>query len=111
VDREPRKERTISLLVLSVAMKPVTSVIGELFQVSECSYRGADIAHFVNSIIVFVSAASTRAQFPCGQVTLVLGLLLFPVQYAAAEYWLKNSSWSRMLLDTASSKSDMGSMH
>jgi hypothetical protein len=52
----------------------------------------AGLAYFSNSVSVLVLAASTRAQFPCGQVTFVLGLLLFPRQYAAAEYWLKNSS-------------------
>jgi hypothetical protein len=71
---EPRKDRTMSLLVVSVATKPVTSV-ARLFS---------------NSVRVFVFAASTRAQLPCGQVILVLGLLLLPRQYAAAEYCEKN---------------------
>ena len=61
-------------------------------------------AYFSNSVSVFVFAASTRAQLPCGHVTFVLGLLLLPRQYAAAEYWLKNSSWSRTLADTAIAK-------
>lgn len=64
--------------------------------------KGCDgVAYFSNSVSVFVLAASTRAQFPCGQVTFVLGLLLFPRQYAAAEYWLKNWSWSKMFAETA----------
>jgi hypothetical protein len=69
-EREPRKDRTMSLLVLSVATKPVMS----------------DLMEFSNSVRVLVFAASTLAQFPCGHVILVLGLLLFPRQYAAAEY-------------------------
>lgn len=84
-ERDPRKERTMSLFVESVATKPVTS----------------DLMEFSNSVKVLVLAASTRAQFPWGQVILVLGLLLFTRQYAAAEYWLKNCSWSRTLADTA----------
>lgn len=54
----------MSLLVVSVATKPVTS----------------DLMLFSNSLSVFVLAASTRAQLPWGQVTLVLGLLLLPRQ-------------------------------
>ena len=73
-EREPRKERTMSLLVVSVATKPVIS----------------DWMEFSNSVRVLVFACSTLAQFPWGQVIFVLGLLLFPRQYAAAEYWLKN---------------------
>lgn len=42
--------------------------------------------HFSNSVRVFVSAASTLAQFPCGHVILVPVELLFPPQYAAALY-------------------------
>lgn len=41
-----------------------------------------------NSVKVFVSADWTSGQFPCGQVTFVLGLSLLIGQYAAAEYWL-----------------------
>jgi hypothetical protein len=82
---EPRKERTMSLLVVSMATKPVISLAME----------------FWNSVVVIVVAASTRAQFPCGQVTFEPGLLLFPRQYAAAEYWEKNWSWSRTFAETA----------
>jgi len=57
--------------------------------------------YFSNSVSVVVSAASTRAQLPCGQVTFVPGLLLFPRQYAAAEYCEKNWSWSKISLETA----------
>jgi hypothetical protein len=60
----PRKLSTMSLFVVSVATKPVISV-ARLFS---------------NSVRVFVFAASTRAQFPCGQVILVLGELLLPRQ-------------------------------
>jgi hypothetical protein len=60
--REPRKERTMSLLVVSVATKPVTSVL----------------MLFSNSVRVLVLAASTRGQLPWAQVSFVLGeLLLF----------------------------------
>lgn len=94
-DLEPRKERTISLFVVSVATNPVMSDLMELVPVSVC-HCGCAVnegsAYFSNSVRVFVLAASTRAQFPCGQVIFVLGLLLLPRQYAAAEYWLKN--WS-----------------
>lgn len=61
----------------------------------------ASETYFSNSVKVLVFAASTLAQLPCGQVILVLGLLLLTRQYAAAEYWLKNWSWSRILADTA----------
>jgi len=58
--REPRKDSTMSLFVASVATKPVTSLL----------------MLFSNSVRVLVSADSTRAQFPWGQVTFVLGELL-----------------------------------
>ena len=45
---DPRKDRTMSLLVVSVATKPVTS----------------DLMLFSNSVRVLVFAASTRAQLP-----------------------------------------------
>jgi hypothetical protein len=82
---EPRKDSTMSLLVVSVATKPVMS----------------EMIEFSNSVSVVVFAASTLAQLPCGQVILVLGLLLLPRQYEAAEYWLKNESWSSMEAETA----------
>jgi hypothetical protein len=58
--REPRKERTMSLLVVSVATKPVTS----------------EAMLFSNSVKVLVVAASTSGQFPWAQVICVLGELL-----------------------------------
>ncbi len=51
---EPRQLMTMSWFVLSTAIKPVTSVLGE----------------FSNLRIMSVSAASTRLQSPPGQVTL-----------------------------------------
>lgn len=56
---------------------------------------------FWNSVSVLVFAASTLAQLPWGQVILVLGLLLFDRQYAAALYCEKNCSLSRMAAETA----------
>lgn len=85
MEREPRKEMTMSLLVLSVATKPVMS----------------ERIEFSNSVRVLVFAASTRAQFPWGHMILVLELLLLTRQYAAAEYWLKNCSWLSTSADTA----------
>ena len=61
---DPRKLSTINLLVVSVATKPVTSVARE----------------FSNSVSVFVFAASTLAQLPCGHVIFVLGELLLERQ-------------------------------
>jgi hypothetical protein len=63
--------------------------------------KGIICTYFSNSVSVFVSAASTLAQFPCGHVILVPVELLFPPQYAAALYWAKNSSWSRTLASMA----------
>jgi hypothetical protein len=62
--REPRNDRTMSLLVESVATKPVTSV-ARLFS---------------NSDTVDVDADSTRGQFPWAQLSLVLGELLLEGQ-------------------------------
>lgn len=91
-EREPRKESTMSLLVVSVATKPVMSDLTELVGISKCQFDMLGMPYFWNSISVFVLAASTRAQLPCGHIIFVPGLLLFTRQYAAAEYWLKN--WS-----------------
>jgi hypothetical protein len=55
--REPRNETTMRLFVVSVATKPVTSVLIE----------------FSNSVKVFVFAACTKGQFPFEQVSLVSG--------------------------------------
>jgi hypothetical protein len=54
----------MSLLVVSVATKPVTSV-ARLFS---------------NSLTVDVLADSTSGQFPCAQLSLVLGELLLEGQ-------------------------------
>jgi hypothetical protein len=54
----------MSLLVVSVATKPVMS----------------EMMLFSNSETVFVLAASTSGQLPCGQVILVLGESLLPRQ-------------------------------
>jgi hypothetical protein len=75
----------MSLLVESVATKPVTSVS----------------MLFSNSVRVFVCAASTRGQFPWAQVSLVLGELLLERQYAAAEYCEKNWRRLRRSVETA----------
>ena len=83
--REPRKLNTINEFVVSTATKPVISLMME----------------FSNSVSVVVFAASTRAQFPSEQVILVLGELLLERQYAAAEYWAKNSRFERIGADTA----------
>jgi hypothetical protein len=77
----------MSLLVVSVATKPVTSVT----------------RLFSNSETVFVDADSTSGQLPCAQVTLVLGELLLDGQYAAAEYWEKNWRLERMSEEIAES--------
>ena len=71
------------------------------FVVVDKECMGTVYTHFSNSVRVFVSAASTRAQFPCGHVILVPVELLFPPQYAAALYWEKNCSWSRTLAEIA----------
>jgi hypothetical protein len=60
----PRKDSTMSLLVVSVATKPVMS----------------EMMLFSNSETVLVLAASTSGQLPWGQVILVLGESLFPRQ-------------------------------
>lgn len=64
MEREPRKDRTMSLLVVSRAMKPVTSVAIE----------------FSNSVNVVVLADSMRGQLPWAQVTLSPGELLLARQ-------------------------------
>lgn len=63
--------------------------------------RGRLYTYFSNSVRVVVSAASTSAQLPWGQVTFVPGLSLLPRQYAAAEYWEKNWSLLKTSVETA----------
>jgi hypothetical protein len=67
-EREPRKEITMALLVVSVATKPVTSDFMELFRVSVMSVGVGVVKsvepYFSNSVSVVVFAASTRSQFP-----------------------------------------------
>jgi hypothetical protein len=50
---------------------------------------------------VFVLAFSTLLQFFSEQVILVLGVSLFPLQYAAAAYWEKSSRLSKTAGETA----------
>lgn len=70
MDSEPRKASTMSWFVLSMARKPVSSV-----QIVSS-----------NSKAPCAPAASTRGQFPLEQVIKLPVRLLFPAQYAAAEY-------------------------
>ena len=57
--------------------------------------NGGRLTYFSSSVKVFVSASSTRGQFPSGHVIFVPVELLLLMQYAAAEYWEKKSSWSK----------------
>jgi hypothetical protein len=87
--REPRNEITIREFVVSVATKPVASVLSVLGFVSGLlreMMRTRKQTHFSNSVSVLVLAASILAQLPCGQVIFVFGELLLSRQYAAALY-------------------------